>query len=47
MEAMFITNLRLPKEIIEEIDKIVEESGGRYITRTQFIREAVVEKLKK
>ena len=45
MEAMIITNLRLPKEILAQIDEKIAESGGLIRSRNQFIREAVIERL--
>jgi metal-responsive CopG/Arc/MetJ family transcriptional regulator len=45
MGETFVTNIRLPKEIIEEVDKTVENKYPRYASRNHFMVEAIRDKV--
>ena len=42
---MEIISIRLPRQILEEIDKLIRR--GRYSSRSEFIRIAILELLRK
>ena len=39
------TNIPLPEELAKQIEKIIQEANMGYKTKTEFIKEAVREKL--
>jgi len=39
------TTVRLPKELIDEIDAIVKEGKWGYRTRAEFVKEAIRQQL--
>ncbi|MFH1590899.1 MAG: ribbon-helix-helix domain-containing protein [archaeon] len=41
------TTIALPNRLIEEIEKIIKQSKYGYISKPEFVKEAVREKLQK
>ncbi len=39
------TNIPLPEELAKQIEKVIQEASMGYKTKTEFIKEAVREKL--
>jgi len=46
LASEYIT-VRLPKELIEEIDEIIKDRKKGYKTRAEFVKEAVRDKLER